>query len=442
MPDTLREIAVLLSQLFQDGQADGSISAQDFRDMIVSLDVRRLATSKFGTMQPFPAMQRLIGLPPAMATPPTVTQGTANAASTIASAVATAATVNSSGTWIKNTAVPWKYSGGKVDVVSQAANALLTVCSFNCNALAGGNMFVESMFDGSVFEFGTRGISGNAAFRILVDGQYVSSTPTIGPPGDGALYWQKVDFSGVRAVRRIRIELTNQCGFRGFNVGPNDTLWPSSLPDGPRSIWMGDSKTNGTGATAQISGFVDRATKLLGWSRDAWTSGIGGAGYLNVTQPTFRSRVVTDVINNSPEIVVIQGGGNDSAFSAAQIQAEATTLYAQIRAALPYVKLIVIGDLIASGTPTSFQVSMRDALKAALLAGDPNGPNLFIDPIVSASAVANTLGFITGTGKVGATTGSGNADLLTGSDGIHPTQSGDDYFGDRIYQAIAAPMPF
>lgn len=36
MADTIRTAATLLASLFQDGQADGSISAQDHRDFIVS----------------------------------------------------------------------------------------------------------------------------------------------------------------------------------------------------------------------------------------------------------------------------------------------------------------------------------------------------------------------------------------------------------------------
>lgn len=40
MPDTVRSTTALLTQLFQDGQADGSITPQDFRDLILSLDYR------------------------------------------------------------------------------------------------------------------------------------------------------------------------------------------------------------------------------------------------------------------------------------------------------------------------------------------------------------------------------------------------------------------
>jgi hypothetical protein len=37
MPDTVRTVATLLSSLLQDGQAAGSITPQDMRDVVVSL---------------------------------------------------------------------------------------------------------------------------------------------------------------------------------------------------------------------------------------------------------------------------------------------------------------------------------------------------------------------------------------------------------------------
>jgi hypothetical protein len=44
MVDTVRTLEDLLTNVFQDGQADGSISAQDIRDLLVSIPVRSRTT--------------------------------------------------------------------------------------------------------------------------------------------------------------------------------------------------------------------------------------------------------------------------------------------------------------------------------------------------------------------------------------------------------------
>lgn len=48
---------------------------------------------------------------------------------------------------------------------------------------------------------------------------------------------------------------------------------------------------------------------------------------------------------------------------------------------------------------------------------------------------------ITGTGKQGTTTGNGNADRYTGSDGTHPTSPGHVFLGKRVAQILTAALP-
>ena len=63
---------------------------------------------------------------------------------------------------------------------------------------------------------------------------------------------------------------------------------------------------------------------------------------------------------------------------------------------------------------------------------------------VAAAAPRNVVGYIdsvggswiTGTGKVGATAGDGNGDLLIANDGVHPSPAGHDYYARRIGQTI------
>jgi phospholipase/lecithinase/hemolysin len=50
--------------------------------------------------------------------------------------------------------------------------------------------------------------------------------------------------------------------------------------------------------------------------------------------------------------------------------------------------------------------------------------------------VATHSPWITGTGRVGATTGTGNADTYIGSDATHPTDAGHAYLARRVVAAL------
>lgn len=48
-------------------------------------------------------------------------------------------------------------------------------------------------------------------------------------------------------------------------------------------------------------------------------------------------------------------------------------------------------------------------------------------------------GWITGNGKVGATTGNGNADIYISSDGTHPSNAGHEYLAWRLAGHLGVP---
>lgn len=414
-----------------------SSTRQLHRDEIVSTLGPLTDFGKLGTSPPLPGTQRFLPLPSVMASPPTVTEGTGGAASTIASAVQIAATVNSSGTYILNPLAPWRYLGGNPVVKAQTFPDRQYVTPNNANATnLTGSLSVEFEFDGSQFDFWMKGFT--SSYRLNVDGALVTQYGTLGPPNNGNFYYINVNFTS-RANRRIKIDFTaSGCHFGGLNVGPNDTVWKSSYPIGARVIVMGDSFSDGSSATFRLAAYWDTLGKLMGW-RDIWSSSIGATGYL--TSTTFRSRVATDVIAFNPDIVIVAGGHNDvGTFTLAQVQTEATLLFQQIRAALPNAKIIAFSNFASNGSPSQNTLDIRDAIKNAINAD--TGPHLFVDSIVATVAGANTLGYATGTGRIGATTGSGNGDFYMSSDATHPSQAGHDYYARRYAADIAAAMPF
>lgn len=356
-------------------------------------------------------------LPTVMSSPPTVAIGTAWAASTISGAVN-----------LPYTTPLVRFLGGNPAVrYSQAGyyqNATLPDSSGVQNPFA-----VEFMHDGQYVEWSAKDAGASAYYRIMVDGQYATAAPQAGRnAADGANYRVKISFAS-RAVRRIRIELAYM-PFGGLDVGPNDTVW---LPPAPRrrAMILSDSYGVGTGAAGYVDAFWQPLAQILGWD-DPWPNAENSTGYLNPGgggKETFGTRLAATVVPYSPDVLVIWGGMNDTttvnaAYTTSALGAACTALYTAIASALPNCLLYVIGAPQPSGTVPSPLSGANAAILAAASA------HAFVRGVVDPT------GWITGTGKVGSTTGTGNADLYTSSDGLHPSSAGHAYLGQRIASAL------
>src|SRR5262249_3267572 len=146
--------------------------------------------------------------------------------------------------------------------------------------------------------------------------------------------------------RAVRMESWGQ-PFGGVGINSANHIYSPANPLGPRCIVLGDSYAEGLLCYAQ------RLADLMRW--EVWSSGVGGTGYLNpgpVGRVRFRDRVQTDVIANSPDIVIVAGGLNDNFYPPAAVQAEAEALYDTISTNLPSTKLVVAGPWWPGGSPS------------------------------------------------------------------------------------------
>lgn len=289
----------------------------------------------------------------------------------------------------------------------------------------------------------------NQGVFVWVDGELIAANP-VQTTNAGNIGVIPLTFSS-RGPRRITV---NTKRFWGVFIGPNDTIWRSSAPLGPKVIVLGDSFTEGTGSESyksSVQGFVQQLGALMGWP-NIWASGSGSTGYINpgtAGRVKFRDRVQTDVIANNPDVVIVAGGINDLSYTdpdtgqtvtPEKVGVEAGFLFDAIRTGLPNATLIVLSEFKPSGTGLYQYVQLRDAIfaaarsRGAIVVDTIGGP----EPYSGTASQYTDKGWITGTGKVGATTGSGNADLYTSTDGTHPSPAGHEYLARRIARALVA----
>lgn len=314
-----------------------------------------------------------------MASPPTV--GTLATTSVISSGVLVPpVSASGTGSGVLNDRIAYRGAGGIIVAGSGFPGTQYIKTTSLTTVPAGSPLCADIMTDAPVVEVKMNG--GGDKFRVRVDGELVSATP-ITLANDGSFYFQPLTFA-TRAFRRISVEMSQSQKFAGFQVGPNDTVEKPAMR-GPRTIVVGDSFTEGTGATSSCMGWVRVFGEAMGWD-DVWASGVGATGYVNPAtggKVKFRDRLTNDVVNQSPQVVVWAGGINDvGSYSAATIGAEALACYQAVQAALPGVIQIVLSPFWPAGveTYTSALLDGRDAIKAAAATANTTAqPVYFVD---------------------------------------------------------------
>lgn len=328
------------------------------------------------------------------------------------------------------------YTAGGAPVVMYNAYA-----AFQCVTYpSGGNIgsgkhstawAVEFMTDSPKFDLALG--QGAYGFRLIVDGQYVSRTPTTGLSGSMPTF-RTVDFTsaGGRKARRIRVEGTLDLGFCGVNVAPTDRVWKPEANDVVRCSIFGDSITAATGTSFTSDGWPFVMGQMLGW--EVTSASIGSTGY--VTPGTYwkvADHLAADLALEPYDVIAFAAGINDGGQSTATITANALACFQTARATYPFAPIIVFGSFGGSTGPSATWIGVENAIAAAVTSlGDPN---TYFVPINTAPTP-----WIYGTGYVNAPQNNGNSDFYTGatngSDNTHPTPVGHLYLGRVAAQAV------
>jgi lysophospholipase L1-like esterase len=173
---------------------------------------------------------------------------------------------------------------------------------------------------------------------------------------------------------------------------PQYVTWPGATADAPLVSFIGDSWTDGTGATDKV-GYAYLTGRDLGWSHRVL--GVGGSGYVRggAGNVPFDERILPAVSGN-PDVVVIQGSINERSTPSPELAAAvADTLTRLVRAAGPDTAVVVLGASRVPGVPVQYVDKVNDVVRAeaarqglpfvdvaAEVWSDPADPSIWADP--------------------------------------------------------------
>lgn len=186
----------------------------------------------------------------------------------------------------------------------------------------------------------------------------------------------------------------------------------------PVALMWGDSYFNGAnGVTAEQTYAYLAATKL-GYL--ASVNGYGGTGFVasNPTDhtPDYEAQLKAGAVNSivAPDVrlIVIEGGLNDLSAPPAEVKANAATVFADFKHRFPKARIVTLGPVAPTGTPTPAERAIVRAIRSAA-----NAASLpFID----------ALHWVT----------PANVGQIIGSDHEHPTAAGHRILAGDLVAAL------
>jgi lysophospholipase L1-like esterase len=302
----------------------------------------------------------------------------------------------------------------------------------------GGGYFAprfECMLEGTQICFK---LDSAANFRVIADNAYVGSggVPTLFNISAGVHVLVTFAAAG---VHRVGVERLGNGAVDALLKPTASQIWkPDPAP--VRALVIGDSYSAGSGASFEQNSWARQMGLRLGW--DVVINAQGGTGHANPSGTggfsIFGSADRMNYVTAQPyDAVIVAGGINDAtAAYAPQVAANALAHFQAIRAAQPHAVILALGAWAGStgpGTGSNSVTAVEQSVQAAASAtGDP------MCRFVPVSTGARP--WIFGTGKVGATNGSGNSDIYIGADGTHPPDAGHAYLARRAADAVVATL--
>ena len=245
------------------------------------------------------------GQPAALASPPAITLGVANASTTIPGGTTT---YNWDSANILRTAGAWQQYGAVFPNTLAGRGKTVTFLAAGVSD-AGTAYAKEFYFTGRYIE----PYCLNKGFRwtLFVDGEYVA-LPDIPSAGGGVR--TLIDFGATVTGKQIRIEHQGDGQMAIIEILTESTATVTAVPAYPDTlVILGDSYTEGNGAASQRVAMAHMIATELGFS-DHRISGSGGTGFVQ-SNPGIRingfDRWTTDVVTPGPTMFISLMGSND-----------------------------------------------------------------------------------------------------------------------------------
>lgn len=374
-----------------------------------------------------------------MTTPPTITVGAANTASTINGA----STAFGAATYSIGDTTRFEQVSGQLTSTGSAWSG--TGKTSNTSGTRGGTIGegVQTCTDAQNIDFGLASPSGVAIYVTdLTTGirARVSAADIVADAGtpantltDSSQHYVKLAFT-TRAPRQIAVYGTNTSLFRGANTDASASVWRCPLADQVNLILQWDSwgfgtLSSGTNALRLSTPFY--IAERLGVA-NPWSIASAGTGVLNPggSNGTYGFRMsngdMTVSTVGDADLVVVSPSVNDdpgvnAAYTDAAFQPAWQAFIAQVMAAQPTAPIIVFGcqQTTLNRTPAASRCQATIDGTNAAAGGDPRVIIVNVSDIYGLAA---------------------RNSLMIGTDNTHPNDLGKVYYGARFGQAIVDAM--
>jgi len=363
-----------------------------------------------------------------VSTPMTVSSGNL---SKVLDITAPNATDSNGGSW------SWTFNTG-------TTTSYISTAPLGCNTW---NRVIEFLSDSPKLSISFYG-SGTSRAVFYVDDYPIEEDTTYPLPTAGTESHYVIDWSGIKKMRKYRIELANQTRLKGINVDAYSTLSPA-LQSGIEAIILTDSygDTSKPDKFSHNSSLVEILARKLG-VRYSKAIAQGGCGYYTSGAPKFNSvqflqdsTNITQLNNWNPQLVVLLLGLNDnSVLPQSLVITNALQTWQTLRAMYPSAVITVVGAHGAAQLPTGTSAATILSLEADLLAAFNtwnDQRSLYVTQAVNNLHGAMTYGMYYWGG--GSTT-HGTSDYYISTDGTHPSPIGAEYISTRLASLINAGL--